>query len=402
MLDSVGKNKTRQLILEGIYRENHRVFSNKPLVSPHQWLYLLFKRILLVALVAPIAFFSSLANHEAGLPLYEEMTANVPYIDAIEQTLSFDFESAELIVEPSTEPLVKPDIVLSTSKIKVANAKLKAKWQSTLLPPLGNAQQGAFYGEDYLAWQNQHQDYFKANTLALSEVFGLDIKTIVIDPGHGGKDPGTSGKGGLQEKVIALDVALRLKERLEANTDYRVLLTRDKDEFISLSDRIDFANDMHADLFISVHVNYLPSKPNNMIETYYYGMTDDQRTLKLARHENRGSNVGMHDFTNMVEKLGGTLKLQESKRLAAEIQNSLYTNISKGDKSVLNLGIKQAPFLVIMGTEMPGVLAEVTCLSNSDEEQKLQDPAYRDDIAGFLEAGLINYLEKGDYSYARQ
>ena len=238
-----------------------------------------------------------------------------------------------------------------------------------------------------------------ADTLTLRQVFGLDVKTIVIDPGHGGIDPGTSGKNGLQEKVIALDVAKRLKKRLDCRSGYSVILTRDADVTLSLKERIEFANSRHADLFISLHVNYVPAMPENIIETYYFGISENESVLALASLENADSMVGMNEFKKLGEKLGGALKFQESRGLASRIQQSLFSNISKSGEKVLDNGIKKAPFLVIMGTEMPGVLAELTCLSNPEEEEKLRRPEYREDISGYLETGILNYLNKGDYIY---
>lgn len=233
----------------------------------------------------------------------------------------------------------------------------------------------------------------------LKKAFGLGVKTIVIDPGHGGADPGTSGKLGLLEKDITLDIAKRLRDRLLATKQYEVLLTREKDETLPLTARTDFANRRKADIFVSVHVNYLPKRPVNIIETYYFGPSTDDETLSLAAAENEGHKYGIGEFKDMVEKIGSTLKLQESRKLASDIQDSLYLNISSRSKGVLNFGIKRAPFVVLMTAGMPSVLAEVACISNKSEEQKLGTEAYRDDIARYLETGIQNYLKEGDAIY---
>jgi N-acetylmuramoyl-L-alanine amidase len=159
------------------------------------------------------------------------------------------------------------------------------------------------------------------------------------------------------------------------------------------------ANTYKADLFISIHVNYVPSRPVNIIETYYFGQPSDDRTLKLAERENADSDYAFSDFKKIVEKIGNTLKYQESKKLASRIQHSLVLNSREADKSIQNNGIKTAPFLVLLGVDTPAVLTEVSCMSNAREESELNTVTHRENIAHYLETGILDYLKKGEASY---
>jgi len=226
---------------------------------------------------------------------------------------------------------------------------------------------------DYQAFINQG--------VPLSRVFGLGVKTIMIDAGHGGADSGTIGKMGTREKDISLDIARRLKERLLRTGHYRVLMTREDDVAVALNKRVEMAKAARADLFLSVHLNYIPSKPINIIETYYFGPTSDDKIRKLAEQENAGSEYGLSDFREMIGKIGDTMKLQESREFAASIQKSLFANTSMHNGNVYDFGVKRAPFVVLLGVDVPAVLAEVSCLSNGQEEKELSTEGHRENIA---------------------
>jgi N-acetylmuramoyl-L-alanine amidase len=228
--------------------------------------------------------------------------------------------------------------------------------------------------------------------VSLTSVFGLAVKTIVIDPGHGGIDPGAIGTQGTKEKDIALDVALRLRDKLERTGTYKILMTRDTDRFVPLSKRVEFANQAGADLFISIHVNSLPQKEPNVIETYFFGPPTDDATLRLAEQENSGSLYSIGAFKAMIQKIGDTLKRQESGTLARCIQKSLYRNIRKFDSHARDVGVKFAPFVVLLETDAPSVLAEISCITNKEAEGRLKSGEYREKIASFLEEGITAYL----------
>ncbi len=228
----------------------------------------------------------------------------------------------------------------------------------------------------------------------LKKLFGLSVKTIVIDAGHGGIDPGTIGKMGTMEKDITLDVAQRLKAKLEQNSDFRILLVRDSDTTIPLNQRVVYANSYDTDLLVSIHVNYLPDRSTNAVETYYFGPHTDAHTLKLAERENQGSEYTVSDFEEVIRNMRDTIKFQESKVLALSIQRSLLVDVREKDRKNWDRGVKTAPFVVLLGAKAPGVLAEISSLSSLDAEKDLRTEAYRDQVATYLAAGITNYLTK--------
>lgn len=246
---------------------------------------------------------------------------------------------------------------------------------------------------------SDYRAIISSQEIPLSRIFGLGVKTIMIDPGHGGTDTGTIGKMGTKEKDIVLDIAHRLKTRLEKYGRYNVLMTRESDIKVPLNERVELARYGRADLFISIHLNYLPRKPINIIETYYFGPSSDEQVLELAEQENAGSQYRLSDFREMIEKIGNTLKLQESREFAASIQKNLFLNSKRGNGNVYDFGIKRAPFVVLLGVDVPAVLAEVSCLSNSEEEIQLNTESHRENIARYLEAGILDYLNKGEIRY---
>ncbi len=246
---------------------------------------------------------------------------------------------------------------------------------------------------------SHYKAFINSQGVPLSRIFGLGVRTIMIDPGHGGTDTGTKGQNGTREKDIALDIARRLRDRLQKGGNFKVLMTRDEDVTVPLNRRVEMAKLSRADLFISVHLNYLPSRPINMIETYYFGPSSDPKVLKLAEKENEDSSYGTSDFREIIGKIGDTMKLQESREFAASIQKKLFMNIRKENGNVHNFGVKRAPFVVLLGVDVPAVLAEVSCLSNSDEEVQLNTVQHREHIARYLELGILDYLNKGDVTY---
>jgi N-acetylmuramoyl-L-alanine amidase len=234
-----------------------------------------------------------------------------------------------------------------------------------------------------------------SSNIPLSRMLGLGVKKIVIDAGHGGKNLGTVGKMGTQEKDITLDIAKRLKARLIKSGYQNIYMTREDDALVSLQERVTSAGKAKGDLLLSIHVNWLPNTPVNAVETYYFGPSRDQEILKLAEKENMGSEYGLSDFQKILEKLGKTMKLQESRKLAESIQSNIFWNSQKQNQRIKDNGVKRAPFVVLLGLDVPSVLAEVSCLSNAEEERELNTEAHRENIAGYLAAGIISYLNEG-------
>ena len=239
----------------------------------------------------------------------------------------------------------------------------------------------------------EYRSLAKDGHLRIRKVFGLGVKTIMIDPGHGGESAtGAIGRGGTEEKTVNLDIAKKLKAALERDTGYRILMTREEDRDVSLKRRVEMANEAKADLFISIHVNALPSKPIDIVETYYFGPARDKETLELAAEVNEGSDYSYSEYNEVIKEIANQLKYQESSRLARSIQDTLYQGLKRRKADVYDFGVKRAPFVVLLGVEMPAVLVEVACLSNAEEEQRLKDAAYRETLAGYLERGIIRYL----------
>jgi len=230
--------------------------------------------------------------------------------------------------------------------------------------------------------------------VSLAQLFGLGVKTIVIDPGHGGKDPGTIGKKvKVYEKDVVLEIAKKLRDKLVAKGGYEVLMTRESDETLALSDRVEFANANAADLFISIHINYATGK-KSFIETYYFGATDDDKVMDLAKRENADSHYEYGEFKEIIKKIGDTLKYQESRQLAHSVQTNLFNRMKKINKHASDHGIKSAPFVVLLGLDTPSILTEVSCFCNPEEEKRLKTSEYQENIAAFLEKGIVSYLNK--------
>ena len=217
----------------------------------------------------------------------------------------------------------------------------------------------------------------------------LSIKRIVIDPGHGG-EPGTTAQSGITEKEITLDIALRLR-RLVKDDRLEVLLTRDRDRSLSLDKRVAFANESKADLFVSIHVNWMEPNTIRALETYYVGPTDDPVTMQLASMENKESAYSLSDYKKILDKIYVDERRDESRALAKAVQGQLYRSLKAANPLLENRGVRTAPFVVLIGTQMPAVLIEVSCLSNEDEAKLLTKEDYRENIALGLLQGIRNY-----------
>ncbi len=221
------------------------------------------------------------------------------------------------------------------------------------------------------------------------------FKTIVIDPGHGGKDPGARGARGTEEKDITLKVALRLRDLLSKQPGLRVLMTRDQDVFIELEERAKFANSHGADLFVSIHVNSHPSRAIKGIEVYHFGEAKDQRALEVAARENgtplNSTGAGVE---YLLADLLTSKKIEESMELAWTAKESLVTQMS-GRYHIIDHGVKTAPFYVLRYTSMPSILAEIAYISNPSEEDLLRKSPFIRDVADSLLNGVTTFLAAG-------
>jgi N-acetylmuramoyl-L-alanine amidase len=228
----------------------------------------------------------------------------------------------------------------------------------------------------------------------LTRALGLKIGRIVIDAGHGGHDTGTIGPTGLMEKDLCLDVALRLGKIIQQKLPGAdIVLTRSDDTFIPLEDRTRIANEAKADLFVSIHANSSPDNGARGIETYYLNMKGSAEAMAVAARENAVSQEGIHDLEEVVKKIARTEKIDESRELAEDVQDSLSKRIQKTVKPVKNRGVRKAPFVVLIGADMPSFLTEISFLSNPADEQLLKKPEYRQRVAEGLYQGVSDYLQ---------
>jgi N-acetylmuramoyl-L-alanine amidase len=218
------------------------------------------------------------------------------------------------------------------------------------------------------------------------------MTTIVIDPGHGGKDPGARGHRGTEEKDITLKVALKLRDLLSRQRGVRILMTRERDEFIELGDRAKFANRHEADLFVSIHVNSHPQRSVKGIEIYHFGEAKDQRALEVAARENGTplNNTGV-GWEYLVADLLTAKKIEESLELAWTAKEAMVTNLN-GHYDLVDHGVKTAPFYVLRFTSMPSILAEIAYISNSGEEELLRNSRFTTLVAEALMEGIKSFL----------
>jgi len=235
-------------------------------------------------------------------------------------------------------------------------------------------------------------------------LLSLGVRRIVLDPGHGGENSGTVAPGGLMEKSVTLDVALRLRRLLERDS-FEVLMTREDDESLGLSDRTQFANENRADIFVSIHVNWIETRQVRGVETFYLGPTDDPTLSSIVAAENRGSEYSLADFRDLLEGLYQGVRQDESRELAQAVQGDLFRSLRQITPQLKDRGVKTAPFLVLVSSQMPAILVEVSCLSNEEEARLLTKPYYRQFIAQALYRGIRQYaksLEPADPSSPRE
>jgi N-acetylmuramoyl-L-alanine amidase len=228
---------------------------------------------------------------------------------------------------------------------------------------------------------------------SLTRALGLKINRVVIDPGHGGHDQGTTGPKGLLEKDLVLDVALRVGKLIQDRMGAEVIYTRTDDTFVPLEGRTALANEKKADLFLSIHANSSPASHVSGIETYYLNFTDSKDALDVAARENASSQKSVFELRDLIQKITLHDKLEESREFANRIQSSLYAFSLRNFPGEKNRGVRKAPFVVLIGADMPSVLAEIGFLSNPKEEALLKKSDYRQKLAEALYRGIARYAE---------
>jgi len=226
---------------------------------------------------------------------------------------------------------------------------------------------------------------------SLVRALGLKIGRIVIDAGHGGHDSGTLGVDGIEEKDVVLDVALRLGKLLHDRLGAEIIYTRSDDTFIPLETRTAIANKAQADLFLSIHANSSSDASARGVETYYLNFTSDPTALDVAARENAVSDQSIHQLSDLVKKIALKDKIAESREFASDVEGSLYTGLQKGNAGLKDRGVKKAPFVVLIGANMPSILAEISFVTNPKDASQLRDPEYRERVAESIYKGVAKY-----------
>ena len=246
--------------------------------------------------------------------------------------------------------------------------------------------------------QNVHGENRQTNfggNLTLPRQLGLEVKTVVIDPGHGGRDPGATSKSHVHEKMVVLELSLMLRNLLESR-GYDVRLTRDNDTYLPLRERTRKATIQGADLFVSIHANAAANTGASGVETYYLALASDEKAQRTAARENSGSGFSIKELDKLVTRILKETKSEESRRLAQCVQSELVDSTNAEDR-----GVKHAPFVVLIGTRVPAILVEVGFLSHRAEAKKLTKKAYKRSIAEAIANGIDRYVSSSSVTAAK-
>jgi N-acetylmuramoyl-L-alanine amidase len=224
-------------------------------------------------------------------------------------------------------------------------------------------------------------------------VLELGVRRVILDAGHGGDNRGTASRSGLQEKALTLDIALRTRDLLEQR-GFDIIMTRTTDASVSLQERATLANARRGDIFVSIHLNALQPASATGIETYYLGPSAGPEHDAIAAAENQQSGYSLSDMRALLERIYADARRDESRRLAEAVQDALMRRMRQVDPELTNRGVKMAPFVVLVATEMPAILAEVACLSNAEEADRLRTPGHRQLLAEALASGIQAFASK--------
>ena len=299
-------------------------------------------------------------------------------------------KAAEGKTEPTTEPELKatPQPTSAPTVVAVAPRDLPPLEQKPKPEPKRTKKERAAQSEAVSRAARPTAN----GERSLIRALGLKIGRIVVDAGHGGHDTGTIGPRGLREKDLVLDVAMRLGKLLEHRMGAEVIHTRDDDTFVPLETRTAIANQSQADLFISIHANSSRDPSARGVETYYLNFTSSAAALEVAARENAVSENSIHELQDLVKKIALKEKIEESREFATEVQRAMHSGLSYKGVSMRDRGVKKAPFIVLIGANMPSVLAEISFVSNPRDERRLQTPEYRQKIAESLYRGISRYV----------
>ena len=301
---------------------------------------------------------------------------------------------AESIATPSVAGTrgkpVGPKII-SDEDVNNSRSERATSRRADVLPPSATRPSRVVISEGGEEMQAREARPTSSGDRSLIRALGLKVGKIVIDPGHGGHDTGTIGPQGLEEKDLVLDVSLRLGKLLQQRLGADVVYTRDDDSFVPLETRTAIANQAEADLFVSVHANSSQNPESRGVETYYLNFTTSSDALEVAARENAVSDQSIHQLQQLVKNIALQEKVEESREFAADVQHALYTGLVLASPAIHNRGVKKAPFVVLIGAKMPSILAEISFVSNPQDERKLRSPAYRQRIALALYRGIARY-----------
>lgn len=292
-------------------------------------------------------------------------------------------------------PLIHP----VSHKIRSAAAKDKTTAEARLVsraaPPTPLANVTVLRDTKKRIYESASAGFHSEPVFSLVQQFSLGVKKIIIDPGHGGKDPGAMAFG-LKEKDIVLNLAKKLAPILEKELNCEVVLTRSDDTFIPLEERTAVANtngQTNADLFVSLHVNAHESASITGVETYYLNLTQDPEAMRVAAKENATTTHQMSDLQELLSNMMKNSKISESRRLAETVQRAIIKGERKRGVTIKNLGVKQAPFVVLIGAKMPAILVETGFISNRKDSENLKDPAYLESLAQQITSGIKSYTQ---------
>jgi len=351
------------------------------------------------------------SSPESGKPYQPapEIASETDSLEGNSVPVKRSLKAATIVISDSTRKLLRRslkkdsnEIVSSDSndsseeKIKEFSGKsTKEIYRSDAEPPpvktSGKATKGTTRVVEIAPGSNV--DRIKASSIA--KQLALGVRTIVIDPGHGGKDPGASnGKHGVYEKDVVLALSKKLAAKIRSRLNCNVIMTRSSDTFLTLEERTAIANTKGADLFISIHCNASNDKKLVGIETYYLNLATDERAINVAARENATSRKNISDLESILNDLMKNAKINESSRLAAVVQNNLYKGMVKKYSRVKNLGVKQAPFYVLLGASMPSILIETSFISNPEEGRRLTESAYQNAICDAITDGIAKYIRE--------
>jgi len=326
------------------------------------------------SVAAPRTGFSTKATETKPVPNTVAVKAPVTTMEVVAVS------SAPGKVEATSAPTSRP--IAAVVKVGRAPLEVRAKDDRTVAK-IGRSTSGAV--------PTKAAEKTADGETSLVRALGLKIGRIVIDAGHGGHDSGTLGVDGIQEKDVVLDVALRLGKLLHERLGAEIIYTRSDDTFIPLETRTAIANKAQADLFLSIHANSSQDGTARGVETYYLNFTSDSNALDVAARENAVGGQSIHQLSDLVKKITLKDKIAESREFASDVEGALFSGLQRGNAGLRNRGVKKAPFVVLIGANMPSILAEISFVTNVRDAEQLRMPEYRQRVAESLFTGVAKY-----------